>query len=138
MGSTSFVALHAVLLDVPVCGGKIQGAHGHIRSPGFPNLYPLNVVCKWTLPPSAPGRQLFFDFPQFQLANGHSLQFSEQPSKNSSQVLGTFGGSSSLPDFLYASNVTNVLTLSAQLKKGANVTNQVAQGFDVEYWVLSE
>ena len=130
--------LHGVLFDVPVCGGQIHDHQGHIKSPGFPNLYPLNSVCTWVFTPSKNWSLLFFDFPQFQLADNHTLQFSKQLNDTSSQVVATFGGTKEVPSLLYESNQTNVVKLSAQLTKNATPTNRVAQGFDVEYWELGE
>ncbi|XP_076455109.1 uncharacterized protein LOC143289822 isoform X2 [Babylonia areolata] len=118
-----------------MCGGDIKAAQGHLRSPGFPNLYPLNAMCQWTFPPAKPGRLLFFDFPQFQLAQNHSVVITEKRNGSSVQVA-SFNGSAQLPDLLYASNTTNTITFSAHLPKSVAVSNKVAQGFDIRFWTL--
>uniref|UniRef100_A0AC35U840 Metalloendopeptidase n=1 Tax=Rhabditophanes sp. KR3021 TaxID=114890 RepID=A0AC35U840_9BILA len=32
-----------------MCGGTIKASNGYIESPNFPNLYPNNVTCLWTI-----------------------------------------------------------------------------------------
>lgn len=123
-------------LQDTLCGGMINNTQGHLRSPAFPNLYPLNSLCQWTFPPAKPGRLLFFDFPQFHLANNHSVNITEMKN-GSSRVVGTYKGRAALPDVLYASNATNTVTFSAQLPKSVAVSNQVAPGFDIHYWTLN-
>ncbi|KAL8625773.1 hypothetical protein ACOMHN_012365 [Nucella lapillus] len=124
-------------LQETACGGVIKASKGRLRSPAFPNLYPLNARCQWTFPPAKPaGRLLFFDFPQFQLASNHSVTIKELKN-GTSRVVGAFNGSVAWPDVLYASNATNTVTFSAQSKAGSSVSNQVAAGFDIHYWTLN-
>ena len=122
-----------------VCGGQLQGDHGRVRSPGYPNLYPLNALCTWTVAPPTSSSRLLFHFRSLSLAPSHTLQVAQRLNATAARVLATFGGATPPPDLLYpAANLTSVLTFSAQPKGAANASHQVAQGFDLEYWVLSE
>uniref|UniRef100_A0A7M4DYW0 CUB and Sushi multiple domains 2 n=1 Tax=Crocodylus porosus TaxID=8502 RepID=A0A7M4DYW0_CROPO len=53
-----------------LCGGYIRGSSGTILSPGFPDFYPNNLNCTWTIETSH-GKGVFFTFHTFHLENGH-------------------------------------------------------------------
>jgi hypothetical protein len=58
-----------------VCGAALTASTGEILSPSYPNQYPLNAACQWTLPPPTPNTTttILLDTPDFQLASSHTL-----------------------------------------------------------------
>lgn len=118
------------------CGGQLTAKQGVLTSPDFPNQYPLNSLCIWTIPQSVPERVLFFDFPSFQLAPDHVVKMVESVSINTTNVLATFGGSKQPADLIYKSNSTVGVTFSAQVTNGSGLKLDVGQGFSLNYWML--
>ncbi|KAG5855860.1 hypothetical protein ANANG_G00001150 [Anguilla anguilla] len=53
-----------------LCGGYIQGNSGTILSPGFPDYYPHNLNCTWTIEMSH-GKGVQFTFHTFHLESPH-------------------------------------------------------------------
>ncbi|XP_032436521.1 CUB and sushi domain-containing protein 2 [Xiphophorus hellerii] len=53
-----------------LCGGYIQGNTGTILSPGFPDFYPHNLNCTWTIETSH-GKGVQFTFHTFHLESPH-------------------------------------------------------------------
>uniref|UniRef100_A0A8C9W057 CUB and Sushi multiple domains 2 n=1 Tax=Scleropages formosus TaxID=113540 RepID=A0A8C9W057_SCLFO len=53
-----------------LCGGYIQGNSGTILSPGFPDFYPHNLNCTWTIETSH-GKGVQFTFHTFHLESPH-------------------------------------------------------------------
>nr|KAG5699994.1 hypothetical protein BaRGS_001813 [Batillaria attramentaria] len=115
------------------CGGSLTAKQGHVTSPGFPNQYPLYSLCPWTIPKSAPGRVLFFDFPAFQTAPGHVLKI-EESKANETTVVGVYEGSQQPDDLIFASDDSVVVTFSAQNSSSSQLA--VGQGFSMDFWAL--
>lgn len=50
MGFEFFNSLSPFFFFLPaLCGGYIRGSSGTILSPGFPDFYPNNLNCTWTI-----------------------------------------------------------------------------------------
>lgn len=45
----SFELLNSFFFFPALCGGYIRGSSGTILSPGFPDFYPNNLNCTWTI-----------------------------------------------------------------------------------------
>jgi len=43
------------------CGGNFTAEHGSFTSPGYPNEYPLNTECVWTVY-APPGNKIMIAF----------------------------------------------------------------------------
>ncbi|BFZ01255.1 hypothetical protein BsWGS_04294 [Bradybaena similaris] len=50
----------------PSCGGSIDDAYGNITSPSFPDVYPANSKCVWTINAPA-GHRIYLNFTHFDL-----------------------------------------------------------------------
>nr|XP_008192422.1 PREDICTED: cubilin [Tribolium castaneum] len=61
-----FVASYSTLLESTVCRGNYYSNAGVIKSPGYPNNYPLNIECTWTIQVK-PGHQILLNVTDFQL-----------------------------------------------------------------------
>ncbi|KAJ8376962.1 hypothetical protein SKAU_G00075420 [Synaphobranchus kaupii] len=91
------------------CGGDLHMETGAFNSPNYPEPYPSNVECVWTMT-SSPGNRLQLSFISFQLqaSSGCSTDFLEIREGNSTgPLVGRFCGSS-LPTN-YTSLVGHVL-----------------------------
>ncbi|XP_049633697.1 cubilin [Suncus etruscus] len=91
------------------CGGSLYMAEGTFDSPGYPEVYPLNVECVWNIV-SSPGNQLQLSFLTFQLEDSRDClkDFVEIRAGNASgPLLGRFCGST-LP-LNYSSIVQHIL-----------------------------
>ena len=51
--------LNVVNTIVSACGGELTSEHGGIASPNFPDGYPENAECVWTITTS-PGNVIIF------------------------------------------------------------------------------
>jgi len=45
----SFEFFNSFFFFAALCGGYIRGSSGTILSPGFPDFYPNNLNCTWTI-----------------------------------------------------------------------------------------
>ncbi|XP_029110994.1 cubilin [Scleropages formosus] len=91
------------------CGGSLHMESGAFNSPNYPDAYPPNIECVWTII-SSPGNRLQLSFIMFQLqeTNGCNSDFLEVREGNSTGFLvGRFCGSS-LPSN-YTSLIGHVL-----------------------------
>ena len=55
------------------CGGELSGQEGEIVSPGYPDVYPNNAVCVWTLT-GAEGDRIRVTFTDFDLEDSQDCQ----------------------------------------------------------------
>ncbi|RWS11455.1 cubilin-like protein, partial [Dinothrombium tinctorium] len=72
-GSALWVSLHSKAVfravyttGVSSCGGQFDSEKGYFMSPGYPNNYPLETECVWTIVAS-PGNRVTFSFIDFKL-----------------------------------------------------------------------
>lgn len=49
MGFVFFNCFFLLIIFAALCGGYIRGSSGTILSPGFPDFYPNNLNCTWTI-----------------------------------------------------------------------------------------
>uniref|UniRef100_A0A8B9CHJ0 Cubilin n=1 Tax=Anser brachyrhynchus TaxID=132585 RepID=A0A8B9CHJ0_9AVES len=91
------------------CGGTFHMDRGAFNSPGYPESYPLNTECVWTIL-SSPGNRLQLSFIAFQveLSNGCTKDYLEIREQNATgRLAGRFCGDS-LPSN-YTSTVGHIL-----------------------------
>lgn len=50
--------------NISACGGELEALHGWFASPGYPNSYPVEIECVWTIK-SSPGNTVMVDFRYF-------------------------------------------------------------------------
>ena len=55
------------------CGGELSGQGGEIVSPGYPDIYPNNSVCVWTVT-GAEGDIIRVTFTDFDLEDSQDCQ----------------------------------------------------------------
>lgn len=58
----------------PSCGGQITGESGFFTSPNYPESYPYNIQCEWTIS-TAPGNTIELKFVDFHLENSGACGF---------------------------------------------------------------
>jgi hypothetical protein len=46
---------------------------GNINTPNFPNQYPLNVMCNWTLPVTVNSSMMYLTVKSLDIQPGHTL-----------------------------------------------------------------
>ncbi|KAI1231219.1 hypothetical protein IHE44_0008156 [Lamprotornis superbus] len=113
-----------------LCGGYIRGSSGTILSPGFPDFYPNNLNCTWTIETSH-GKGVFFTFHTFHLENGHDYLLITENS-SFAQPLQQLTGSQ-LPAPLSAGLFGN---FSAQIRFISDFSMSY-EGFNITFSVLS-
>lgn len=77
--SDSSFAHHGFVLNwtatEPVCGGVVRDrAHGSIATPGYPEKYPLNRDCSWTIYAEL-GKRIQFHFATLRIENHPNCSF---------------------------------------------------------------
>ena len=60
--SATFVLIFKPLTPSRICGGEQFGRRGDFASPNYPNMYPSNLNCLWTIRGKSPIRISFLDF----------------------------------------------------------------------------
>ncbi|KAH0809453.1 hypothetical protein GEV33_013339 [Tenebrio molitor] len=61
-----FLATYNIIAEKDVCGGNYYTDAGTLKSPGYPNNYPLNMECTWTIQVK-PGHQIMLNVIDFSL-----------------------------------------------------------------------
>lgn len=132
-GKINFVSLltfHIKIGIILACGGTLTGYSGEFASPNYPNSYPLNVECVWTIKAS-PGNIISLlikslDIPQADKCNENYLEIRENNAEG--KLIGVYCGTDSL------TNHTNMNTYWIKFKSGPS---NVATGFLAEYSYVS-
>ncbi|KAK4871991.1 hypothetical protein RN001_016115 [Aquatica leii] len=78
------------------CGGVFTGESGTIATPRYPNNYPMEIQCEWTIR-VAPGNRLTLSFNEFDLVDSENcyLDYLEiREEDNRGKLIGTFCSSS--------------------------------------------
>ncbi|CAH1121617.1 unnamed protein product [Ceutorhynchus assimilis] len=83
-----FLVAYTFILEKNVCGGNYFTPAGVIKSPGFPQNYPTNRECIWTITVN-PGSQIMLKFTNFTLESYSSCRYDWLEVRN--------GGTSSSP-----------------------------------------
>uniref|UniRef100_A0A1B0D3H0 Uncharacterized protein n=1 Tax=Phlebotomus papatasi TaxID=29031 RepID=A0A1B0D3H0_PHLPP len=103
------------------CGGSLKSEKGQFASPNYPNPYPANVECVWTLEAS-PGNKIQVEFSEFALADSEtcSEEYLEiRKTNGGGKLLGVFCGSNQ-PTNLTASEVVWI-----KFRSGRDIINEV-------------
>ncbi|XP_060536860.1 cubilin [Cylas formicarius] len=66
ISSEGFLASYTFIKETNVCGGNYFTAGGVIKSPGYPNQYPINRECTWTITVPS-GRQIMLNIDDFNI-----------------------------------------------------------------------
>ncbi|GFR71311.1 Tolloid-like protein 1 [Elysia marginata] len=81
MMETSILKLIAFCLVLGVslaqdvtCGGALSGSSGTVQSPNYPDRYPHNANCVWTIT-TEPGTQVRLTFSSFLLENSNNCSY---------------------------------------------------------------
>ena len=84
--STGFRAIYSVAESA--CGGSLTAIEGHLASPGYPNAYPQNAECVWTIG-GWPGNRVTLTFQTFNIesSEGCNRDYIEVHDKNEEGVL---------------------------------------------------
>ncbi|XP_045201373.2 cubilin-like [Mercenaria mercenaria] len=114
--------------DVDTTCGKLSAAlSGTVKTPNYPNQYPLNVKCNWPLPATVNASMMYLSVNAMDFQPGQNITL--QDTSNSS-ILATFSGSI-LPGDLIVPN--NNLSLIFQ----SGLQGQSGQGAQLTYKVLT-
>ncbi|KAM9322325.1 CUB domain-containing protein 2 [Pholidichthys leucotaenia] len=95
------------------CGGILSAPSGNISSPNFPGLYPYNIDCSWLIVVSE-GSSVLLTFHQFELEYHSSCAYDyikiyNGISEDEGNLLGTFCGDISPPQFTSSWNVMSII-----------------------------
>ncbi|KAM4604952.1 CUB domain-containing protein 2 [Polymixia lowei] len=95
------------------CGGILSASSGNISSPNFPGLYPYNVQCAWLIV-VAEGSSVLLTFDHFELEYHASCAYDyikiyNGVSEDEGNLLGTYCGDISPPQFTSSWNVMSIL-----------------------------
>ncbi|CAN9502742.1 unnamed protein product [Ophioblennius macclurei] len=95
------------------CGGILSAPSGNISSPNFPGLYPTNMDCSWLIV-VAEGSSVLLTFHRFQLEYHASCAYDyikiyNGVSEDEGNLLGTFCGDVSPPQFTSSWNVMSII-----------------------------
>ncbi|GFS17032.1 cubilin-like [Elysia marginata] len=128
------------------CGGELSQTTGMIQTPNYPNQYPLNAACDWTVGASEPTSSLLLlSFTNLALAQDHSISVLQSQANKSQPVsLALYGGVSPSPSNLPADLILPgapdlSVSFSSQpnsAKPEPGTVNQVAGGASLNYWIL--
>ena len=102
-----------VNLEGVKCGGILSASSGNISSPNFPGLYPYNIDCMWLIV-VAEGSSVLLTFHHFELEfHGHCaydyIRIYNGVSEDEGNLLGTFCGDISPPQFTSSWNVMSII-----------------------------
>uniref|UniRef100_A0AAY5KFM8 CUB domain-containing protein n=1 Tax=Esox lucius TaxID=8010 RepID=A0AAY5KFM8_ESOLU len=97
------------------CGGILSASSGNISSPNFPGLYPYNMKCVWLIV-VAEGSSVLLTFHQFELEYHDTCSYDyikifNGVSEDEGNLLGTFCGNTSPPQFTSSWNVMSLLVV---------------------------
>lgn len=95
------------------CGGILSAPSGNISSPNFPSLYPFNIDCSWLIV-VAEGSSVLLTFHHFELEYHTSCAYDyiriyNGISEDEGNLLGTFCGDVSPPQFTSSWNVMSII-----------------------------
>ncbi|XP_071347807.1 CUB domain-containing protein 2 [Trachinotus anak] len=95
------------------CGGILSAPSGNISSPNFPGLYPYNTDCSWLIV-VAEGSSVLLTFHYFELEHHASCAYDyiriyNGISEDEGNLLGTFCGDISPPQFTSSWNVMSII-----------------------------
>uniref|UniRef100_A0A3Q0RLQ2 CUB domain-containing protein n=1 Tax=Amphilophus citrinellus TaxID=61819 RepID=A0A3Q0RLQ2_AMPCI len=95
------------------CGGILSAPSGNISSPNFPGLYPYNIHCSWLIV-VAEGSSVLLTFHHFELEYHVSCAYDyikiyNGISEDEGNLLGTFCGDISPPQFTSSWNVMSII-----------------------------
>uniref|UniRef100_A0A3B5PSJ8 CUB domain-containing protein n=1 Tax=Xiphophorus maculatus TaxID=8083 RepID=A0A3B5PSJ8_XIPMA len=95
------------------CGGILSAPSGNISSPNFPGLYPYNIDCSWLIV-VAEGSSVLLTFHHFELEYHTSCAYDyikiyNGISEDEGNLLGTFCGDISPPQFTSSWNVMSII-----------------------------
>ncbi|XP_028328899.1 CUB domain-containing protein 2 [Gouania willdenowi] len=95
------------------CGGILSAPSGNISSPNFPGLYPYNVDCSWLIVVTE-GSSVLLTFYHFELEYHTSCAYDyikiyNGISEDEGNLLGTFCGETSPPQFTSSWNVMSII-----------------------------
>ena len=128
--SSGFRAVYSV--EESACGGSLIAEQGHFASPGYPNAYPQNAECIWTLG-EWPGNKLTLSFQFFNLetSDGCNRDYVEihEINEEGRLLLHTCG------DNIPASNITANSKLWVKFNSDAQ---GVSSGFTAFYSIVYE
>ncbi|CAH1787955.1 unnamed protein product [Owenia fusiformis] len=113
---------------VPGCGGNYNSTKGTILSPGFPNLYPYNMDCSWSITPLN-SKLVHITFDAFHTANQHPVYISKMMN-GTRQLVGSFRGNDTLYDIIGTTNESLVLSFSSSAQ---NSLKDIGSGFKLSY-----
>lgn len=111
------------------CGGILSASSGNISSPNYPGLYPYNMECVWLIV-VAEGSSVLLTFHDFELeyhvtCSYDHIKIYNGVSEDEGNLLGTFCGVMSPPQFTSSWNVMSIIFHSDR-----HVTHR---GFSVSY-----
>lgn len=95
------------------CGGILSASTGNISSPNFPGLYPYNIECVWLIVVSE-GSSVLLTFHHFELEYHANCSYDyikiyNGISEDEGNLLGTFCGDTSPPQFSSSWNVMSII-----------------------------
>uniref|UniRef100_A0A3B4XW54 CUB domain-containing protein n=1 Tax=Seriola lalandi dorsalis TaxID=1841481 RepID=A0A3B4XW54_SERLL len=95
------------------CGGILSAPSGNISSPNFPGLYPYNTDCSWLIV-VAEGSSVLLTFHYFELEYHANCAYDyikiyNGISEDEGNLLGTFCGDISPPQFTSSWNVMSII-----------------------------
>ncbi|XP_030015698.1 CUB domain-containing protein 2 [Sphaeramia orbicularis] len=95
------------------CGGILSAPSGNISSPNFPGLYPYNIDCSWLIV-VAEGSSVLLTFHHFELEYHANCAYDyikiyNGISEDEGNLLGTFCGDISPPQFTSSWNVMSII-----------------------------
>ncbi|KAJ3659671.1 hypothetical protein Zmor_011346 [Zophobas morio] len=92
---SGFLATYNIILEANVCGGNYFTDAGTLKSPGYPENYPLNMECTWTIQVK-PGHQILLNVIDFSMESYSVCRYDWLEIRNGgsavSPLLGKFCG----------------------------------------------
>ncbi|XP_078582053.1 cubilin-like isoform X2 [Branchiostoma floridae x Branchiostoma japonicum] len=116
--------------SISSCGGNLIAEHGAFNSPGYPQNYPINTECVWTITAS-PGNRVQVSFSLFDLENHNTCTYDyieiREGTDDSGALLGRFCGQT------VPANVTTGHQLWIKFRSDYSLTGA---GFMAQYSML--
>ncbi|KAL4218724.1 Domain first found in C1r [Mactra antiquata] len=119
--------------NATTCGSLPVGLSGTVSTPNYPNQYPLNVQCNWSLPSTTNTSMMFLSVKSINFNMQQNITLQNSTTNN---VIAVYNGTTLPNDMIITNKNLSMVFSASQATDGEQVT-QAAQGAQISYKVLT-